>query len=101
MLTRNLVGSARPDVIRTEQIKCLGVFVFYHPVNARNNLLRRFLTGVDNVGSLLKAFIESRVVEHAVVLFKEWHYGFPCSCIPAATHRRTYVIYKITYRLLG
>ena len=76
MLARDLVGGTWPDVVGANQIERFGVFLFSDPVETGNNLLGRFLAGVDYVLGLLQTFIESRVVQHAIFVFEDWQYRF-------------------------
>src|SRR5579883_1512191 len=55
VLARDLVGGARPDVVGAEQIERLRALGLVDPVEARDDLLRRFLAGVDDVLGLLEA----------------------------------------------
>jgi hypothetical protein len=70
VLARDLVGRARPDVVGAEQVEGFGALLLFHPVQSGENLLGGFLAGVDDVLRLLEAFVEGRVVEHAVVLLE-------------------------------
>ncbi len=70
VLARDLVRGARPDVVGAEQIEGLRALGLVDPVEAGDDLLGGFLAGVDDVLGLLEAFVEGRVVQHAVVLLE-------------------------------
>jgi hypothetical protein len=63
---RAILFDVRPDEEERFRALLLG-----DPVQAGKNLLRRLLAGVDHVLGLLEAFIEGRVVEHAVILLDD------------------------------
>ena len=58
-----------------------------HPVEAGEDLLGRFLAGVDDVLRLLEAFVEGRVVEHAVILLEHRQHRLARGRGPAAHDR--------------
>ena len=68
VLARDLVRGARPDVVRADEEERFRALLLGDPVQAGEDLLGGFLAGVDDVLGLLEAFVEGRVVEHAVVL---------------------------------
>ena len=86
VLARDLHRGARPDVVRAHQVEGLGAFGLGDPIEAGEDLLGRFLTGVDHVFRLFQAFIEGRVVEQAILFFEDRQYGFARSRGPAAEH---------------
>ncbi len=55
MLAGNLVRRPRPDVIRPQKIVGLGALFPADPVQARQDLLRGFLPGINNISGLLDA----------------------------------------------
>ena len=101
MLARDLVGGARPDVVGAKQVECLGALVLGDPVQAGEDLLGRFLAGIDDVLRLLETFIEGRVVEHAVILLEHRQHRLAGGRGPAAHHRSAFVLHEKLLRLLG
>jgi hypothetical protein len=71
------------------------------PVQAGEDLLGGFLAGVDHVLGLLEAFIEGRVVEHAVILFENRQHRLAGRRGPAAHDRRDLVVDEQLLGLLG
>ncbi len=74
------------------KIERLGALLLGDPVEAGEDLLGRFLAGVDHVLGLLEAFIEGRVVEHAVVLLEDRQHRLARGRGPAAHDRGDLVV---------
>ncbi len=101
MLAGDLVGGARPDVVGAEQIEGLGSLLLLHPIEPRDDLLGGLLAGVDDVLRLFEAFIECRIIEHAVVLLEHRQHRLARRRGPAAHHRRAFVVDQELLCLLG
>jgi hypothetical protein len=84
VLAGDLHRRARPDIIRADQIEALAVLGLGDPVEAGEDLLGGFLTGIDHVLGLLETFIEGRVVEHAVILLHDRQHRLAGGRGPAA-----------------
>ncbi len=72
VLAGDLHGGAWPDVVRADQVISLGFLFLGNPVQACQNLLSRFLTGVEHVLGLFQAFIERRIEQQAIVFLEHW-----------------------------
>ena len=76
VFARDLARSARPDVVGADEIKRLRLLLLRDPVKPRDDLLRGFLAGVDDVLRLLQSLVESRVIEHPVLFLEDGQHRF-------------------------
>ena len=92
MLARDLHRGTGPDVIRAHEEVRLGTLFLGSPVQAPQDLLGRFLAGVDHVLALLQAFVEGRVIEHAVFFLEDRQDGLARRRGPATEDGRDVVV---------
>ena len=84
VLAGDLHRRARPDIVRADQIEALALLLLGDPVEAGKDLLRGFLSGIDDVLGLFETFVEGRVVEHTVILLHDGQHGLARGRGPAA-----------------
>jgi hypothetical protein len=101
VLARDLVGRARPDIVRSEEIEGLCVLLLLHPVEAGDDLLRGLLPGIDDVLRCLEAFVEGRVIQHPVVLLEHRQHRLARCRRPAAHNGRDLVVDEEFLGFLG
>ena len=96
-----LLDVARPDIVGAEQVEGLSAFLLGDPVQTGKNLLGCFLAGINDVLGLLEAFIEGRIIEHAVILLEYRQHRLAGGRRPAAHHRGALVLHQKLLRLFG
>ena len=98
VLLEDLVGRARINVVRTEQVE-LFLALRQHVIHRRDGLLVHRFGGVKYIFGKFLAFVLDRVEEQAVVLFEDREDRFAAHRSPTAEHDRHLVLFEQLFGL--